>query len=120
MYEDGKQQYKAQAPRIAGSLHAERAGKAVVKAIERKKAAQQEVEREKYTLDKAKISAQRKIVEATATAEAQRILKAEINDTLLRWRGIEATLKLAESPNTKVVVVGSGKDGMPLILGGAK
>jgi hypothetical protein len=32
-------------------------------------------------------------------------------------RGIEATLKLAESPNSKVVVIGSGKDGMPLILG---
>ena len=92
----------------------------VVKAIERKKAAQQEAEREKYHLEKAKIEAQRKIVEAKATAEAQRILKAEINDTLLRWRGIEATLKLAESANAKVVVVGSGKDGMPLILGGAK
>jgi regulator of protease activity HflC (stomatin/prohibitin superfamily) len=92
----------------------------VVKAIERKKASQQEAEREKYNLEKAKIAAQRKIVDAKATAEAQRILKAEINDILLRWKGIEATLKLAESPNTKVVVVGSGKDGMPLILGGAK
>jgi regulator of protease activity HflC (stomatin/prohibitin superfamily) len=92
----------------------------VVKAIERKKAAQQEAEREKYHLEKAKIAAQRKIVEAKATAEAQGILKAEINDILLRWKGIEATLKLAESSNSKVVVVGSGKDGMPLILGGAK
>lgn len=91
----------------------------VVNAIERKKAAQQEAEREKYHLDRAKISAQRKIVEAKATAQAQAILKAELNETLLRWKGIEATIKLAESPNAKIVVVGSGKDGMPLILGGA-
>jgi regulator of protease activity HflC (stomatin/prohibitin superfamily) len=91
----------------------------VVNAIERKKAAQQEAEREKYHLERAKIEAQRKIVEAKATAEAQAILKAELNETLLRWKGIEATLKLAESANSKVVVVGSGKDGMPLILGGA-
>lgn len=91
----------------------------LVKAIERKKAMQQESEREKYALDKAKIAAKRKVVEAEATAKAQAILKAEINDTLLRWRGIEATLKLAESSNSKIVVVGSGKDGLPLILGGA-
>jgi regulator of protease activity HflC (stomatin/prohibitin superfamily) len=92
----------------------------VVKAIERKKAMQQEAEREKYALEKEKIAAQRKIVEAEATAKAQSILKAELNELLLRFKGIEATLKLAESPNTKVVVVGSGKDGMPLILGGAE
>jgi regulator of protease activity HflC (stomatin/prohibitin superfamily) len=90
----------------------------VVKAIERKLSMKQEADRETFKLDKAKIEAKRKIVEATATAQAQAILKAELNDTLLMWRGIEATLKLAESPNTKVVVVGSGKGGMPLILGG--
>ncbi len=93
--------------------------KAVVNAIELKLAKKQEVEREQYALEKAKKTAERKIVEATASAKAQAILKAELNDTLLRWKGIEATLKLAESKNTKVIVVGSGKDGMPLILGGA-
>ena len=91
--------------------------KVVVNAIELKLAKKQEVEREQYALEKAKKTAERKIVEATASAKAQSILKAELNDTLLRWKGIEATLKLAESPNTKVVVVG-GKDGLPLILGG--
>lgn len=48
-----------------------------------------------------------------------KLSRAELNDTPLRWKGIEATLKLAESPHTKVVVVGGGKDGLPLILGGA-
>ena len=93
--------------------------KMVVAAIERKLSMKQEAEQEKFKLEKAKIEAQRKIVEATATAKAQAILKAELNDTLLKWKGIEATLKLAESPNAKVVVVGSSESGgLPLILGG--
>ena len=93
--------------------------KMVVTAIERKLSMKQEAEQEKFKLEKAKIEAQRKIVEATATAKAQAILKAELNDTLLKWKGIEATLKLAESPNAKVVVVGASESGgLPLILGG--
>ncbi|PCI74350.1 membrane protease subunit, stomatin/prohibitin, partial [Candidatus Dependentiae bacterium] len=47
----------------------------------------------------------------------QRIITRSINNQLLRWKGIEATLELAQSPNAKVVVVGGGKDGLPLILG---
>ena len=89
----------------------------VVQAIERKLAMKQEADREKFALEKARIAAERKIVDAKATAEAQRILKAELNDTLLRWKGIEATLTLAQSANSKVVVVGAGKSGLPLILG---
>ena len=92
--------------------------KLVVQAIERKLAMKQEADREQFKLEKAKIEAQRKIVEAQATAKAQAILKAELNDTLLRWKGIEATLQLAESKNSKIVVVGSTGDGLPLILGG--
>lgn len=89
----------------------------VVQAIERKLAMKQEADRENFALEKARIAAQRQIVDAKATAEAQRILKAEINDTLLRWKGIEATLTLAQSANAKVVVIGGGKSGLPLILG---
>jgi len=92
--------------------------KMVVRAIELKLAKKQEADREMYALEKAKIVAKKKIVEAQATAKAQAILKAEINDILLRWKGIEATMALANSKNTKVIIVGSGKDGLPLILGG--
>lgn len=94
--------------------------KVVVDAIERKLAMKQEADREQFKLEKAKIQAKRKVVEAEATAKAQAILKAELNDTLLRWKGIQATMKLAESKNSKVIVVGSGKDGLPLILGGTQ
>ncbi|MEX0760426.1 MAG: hypothetical protein WD100_12675, partial [Tistlia sp.] len=45
------------------------------------------------------------------------VVSESLNDTLLTWRGIEATVQLAQSPNSKVVVVGSGRDQLPLILG---
>ena len=62
--------------------------------------------------------AERKIIEAQAKADANRILNASLSENILRDKGIEATLELANSPNSKVIVVGgSGSDGLPLILG---
>ncbi|RLD26101.1 MAG: prohibitin family protein, partial [Bacteroidetes bacterium] len=55
--------------------------------------------------------------EAKRKAESNRILSASPTDKILQDKGIEATLKLAESPNTKVVIVGAGDSGLPLILG---
>lgn len=43
-----------------------------------------------------------------------------ISEQLLKWKGIEATEKLANSQNTKVVIIGSGEDGLPIILGSDK
>ena len=70
-----------------------------------------------FKLDVAGKEAQRQIIEAEGKAKANRILSASLTDNVLKDKGIEATLKLSESPNSKVVIVGSGKDGMPLILG---
>ena len=53
----------------------------------------------------------------TASAISSRPSRQGISDSYLRWRGIEATLQLAQSPNTKIVIIGSGKDGLPVILG---
>ncbi len=91
--------------------------KSVTEAIERKLAMKQEAEKMKFVLEKEKLEAERKSVEAKGIAEFQRIVSEGINENLLRWKGIEATISLAESQNAKVVVVGSGKDGLPLILG---
>ena len=87
-------------------------------AIEEKLGAEQESQRMQFVLAKERQEADRRRIEAQGIADFQRIVTTGINDQLLRWKGIEATLKIAESQNAKVVIVGSGKDGLPLILGG--
>ncbi len=85
-------------------------------AIERKLRQEQESLEYEFRLEKATKEAEKQRIEARGKADANRILSASLTDKILKDKGIEATLKLSESPNTKVVVVG-GKDGMPLILG---
>ncbi|WP_105168233.1 prohibitin family protein [Pseudoalteromonas sp. T1lg23B] len=67
-------------------------------------------------LEVAQKEAQRKEMEAQGIAAFQKTVAGGINETYLRWRGIEATIELAKSNNSKVVVIGGGKDGLPLIL----
>ena len=86
-------------------------------AIERKLQQEQESEEYKYRLDKEKQEAERKIIEAGAKAKSNDIISASLTDKILRDKGIEATLELSKSPNTKVIVIGSGKEGLPIILG---
>jgi regulator of protease activity HflC (stomatin/prohibitin superfamily) len=73
-----------------------------------------------FKLQRAEQEAERQIIEAEGKASANRIISASLTDKILREKGIEATMKLAESPNTKIVVVGNSKDGLPLILGDTK
>ena len=86
-------------------------------AIEAKQKAEQDSLQMQYVLTKEKQEAERKRVEAQGIADFQRIVTAGISDQLLQWKGIEATEKLAESSNSKVIVIGGGKTGLPLILG---
>ena len=73
----------------------------------------------KFVLNRERQEAERKRIEAQGISDFQKIVSAGISEALLRWKGIEATEKLALSQNSKIVVVGSGKDGLPIILGGA-
>lgn len=86
-------------------------------AIESKLKQEQEALEYEFKLDKAAQEAERQRVEAEGKAAANNIVSASINDKILRDKGIEATLKLAESPNAKIVIIGNSNDGMPLILG---
>jgi regulator of protease activity HflC (stomatin/prohibitin superfamily) len=86
-------------------------------AIEAKQKAEQDSLQMEYVLTKEKQEAERKRVEAQGVADFQKIVTQGISEQLLQWKGIEATEKLALSPNTKVIVVGGGKTGLPLILG---
>ena len=87
----------------------------VAEAIEEKLRAEQESQRMQFILEKERLEADRKRIEAQGIADFQKIVSEGLNRELLQWKGIEATEKLAGSSNAKVIVVG-GKDGLPLIL----
>lgn len=88
-------------------------------AIEDKLEAEQSALKYEFILAKERQEAERRIIEAEAKARANQILNASLSSNILRDKGIEATLELAKSPGSKVVVIGSeGSNGMPLILGG--
>jgi len=90
----------------------------VANAIQEKLRREQEAEQMKFVVQKEQQEAERKRIEAQGIADFQRIVAQGISSQLLEWKGIEATEKLANSPNSKVVVIGNGKSGLPLILGG--
>ena len=85
-------------------------------AIEQKLKEEQLSLQYEYKLDRERQEAERRIIEAQAKADANRILNASLTDKILQDKGIEATLELAKSPNAKTVIVGSGDGGLPLIL----
>ena len=86
-------------------------------AIERNLRQEQESLEYEFRLEKATKEAERQRIEAEGKARANSILSASITDNILKEKGIQATVELSKSENTKVIVVGSGKDGLPLILG---
>jgi regulator of protease activity HflC (stomatin/prohibitin superfamily) len=84
--------------------------------IEAKQQAEQDALRMSFILQKEKQEAERKRIEAQGIADFQKIVAQGISPQLLEWKGIEATEKLALSNNTKVVVIGNPKNGLPLVL----
>ena len=87
-------------------------------AIERKLQQEQESLEYEFRLEKASKEAARMRIEAEGIRDYQEIVSRGISKELLKWKGIEATSALANSPNSKVVVIGNAEDGLPLILGG--
>jgi prohibitin 1 len=85
--------------------------------IELKQQAEQESLAMSFRLQKEKQEAERKRIEAAGVRDFQQIVSQGISPALLEWKGIEATESLAKSQNTKIVVVGNPKNGLPLILG---
>ena len=89
----------------------------IKQAIERKLKQEQESLEYEFRLVTASKEAEKVIIDAKGKAESNRILSASLTDKILQDKGIEATVKLSESPNSKVIIIGSGKSGMPIILG---
>jgi regulator of protease activity HflC (stomatin/prohibitin superfamily) len=92
---------------------------AIVGAINRKTEQYYIAEEYKFRVEREKRESERKAIEAQGIREFQQTVSQGISDSYLRWRGIEATLQLSQSTNAKVVIIGSGKDGLPIILGNA-
>lgn len=89
----------------------------IKEAIERKLRQEQESLEYEFRLVTAAKEAEKQRIEAQGKADANKILSASLTDKILQDKGIEATIKLSESPNSKVIVIGSGDSGMPIILG---
>jgi prohibitin 1 len=85
--------------------------------IETKQQAEQESLAMSFRLQKEKQEAERKRIEAAGVRDFQQIVSQGISPALLEWKGIEATEALARSQNTKIVVMGNSKNGLPIILG---
>ncbi|MFH1830876.1 MAG: prohibitin family protein [Pseudomonadota bacterium] len=85
-------------------------------AIEKKLEAEQQAEQMKFVLQREEQEAERKRIEAKGINDYNKQVSQGLTQQILQLRGIEATNKLAESPNAKMVIVG-GKDGLPVILG---
>src|SRR5262249_2171547 len=90
---------------------------AIVAAINRKTEQYYMAEEYKFRVERKKRESERKKIEAEGIRDFQQTVSQGISESYLRWRGIEATLQLSQSTNAKVVVIGSGKDGLPIILG---
>src|SRR5262249_13259003 len=86
-------------------------------AINRKTEQYYIAEEYKFRVEREKRESERKKIEAEGIRDFQQTVSQGISESYLRWRGIEATLQLSQSTNAKVVVIGSGKDGLPIILG---
>jgi regulator of protease activity HflC (stomatin/prohibitin superfamily) len=90
---------------------------ALVAAINRKSEQYYVVLEYEFRVEREKRESERKKIEGQGIRDFQQIVTQGITDSYLRWRGIEATLQLSQSANTKIVIVGSGKDGLPILLG---
>jgi regulator of protease activity HflC (stomatin/prohibitin superfamily) len=90
---------------------------AIVAAIDRKIEQYYISEEYKFRIEREKRESERKKIEAEGIRDFQQTVSQGISDSYLRWRGIEATLQLSQSTNAKTVIIGSRKDGLPVILG---
>lgn len=118
MYDETQQLLKNQYVQVNRILVRDVSLPATIKqAIERKLKQEQESLEYEFRLEKAAKEKQRQEIEAEGKARANEILSASLTDKILQEKGIQATIELSKSENSKVIVIGSGKDGMPIILG---
>ncbi|MDP8241224.1 MAG: prohibitin family protein [Candidatus Hatepunaea meridiana] len=89
----------------------------IKEAIEAKLEQQQKAQEYDFRLQREVKEAERKKIEAEGIAKYHSIVQPSLTQDILTWQGIAATKILAESENAKVVIIGAGDKGLPLILG---
>jgi regulator of protease activity HflC (stomatin/prohibitin superfamily) len=89
----------------------------IVQAIDRKTEQYYVAQEYQFRIERERRESERKAIEAEGIRDFQQVVSQGISDSYLRWRGVEATLQLAQSNNSKVVIIGGGRDGLPVILG---
>ena len=92
----------------------------ISEAINFKLAAEQDAQKMQFTIEKERREAERKKIEAKGISDFQKIVSAGITPSLLKWKGIEATRDIAQSPNSKVIIVGNDAGSLPVILSAGK
>ncbi|MEH2196433.1 MAG: prohibitin family protein [Nostoc sp.] len=85
-------------------------------AIQNKLKVEQENQQMKFVLEKERQEAERKRIEAQGIADSQKIISGGLTNQVLQLRAIEATEKLAQSNNSKIVIIGSEKGGVPILI----
>ncbi len=90
----------------------------IQEAIETKLVEEQNAAKYVFTLKKEEQEAERKRIEAQGIKDFQKIIAQTLSESIIKWQGVSATLELAKSNNAKIVIIGSGKNGLPIILGG--
>jgi regulator of protease activity HflC (stomatin/prohibitin superfamily) len=73
-----------------------------------------------FKLQRERQEAERKRVEALGIKTYNDLINTSLTSEMLKWKGILATESIAQSPNTKVVIIGNGENGLPVILGSDK
>lgn len=84
-------------------------------AIERKMIENELSQEFVFRIQRERLEAERKRIEAAGIRDFQQIVGGNLTEQYLRWRGIDATLHLAQSPGSRLVIIG-GRDGLPVIL----
>lgn len=92
---------------------------AIQSAIADKLAEEQRSQKMQFTLSKERQEAERKQIEAEGIQKYQTIVRQGLTQEYLSLRGIEVTERLAQSNNSKIVIIGNPKTGLPLVFGDA-
>jgi prohibitin 1 len=76
----------------------------LARAVEEKLEAEQIAQRMEFMLDREKLEAQRKIIEAKGVRDSQKIISEGLSDKIIKWQSIEAFRELSKSPNAKIIM----------------